>query len=88
MVDFSKLTREGQVKDMKENFKPWICQEFMVWCRYGQGPRWPNLQANKKLLEAPESTEEVFEKALIDFEILWLRAVADYKYDLRKAKYS
>ena len=74
--------RAKEVFELKELFKPWVTQEFLRWVKEDE-LRWNIIEKNGWSLRDEHVTYERFKGYLIDFEIIWFTALADYKYSLR-----
>ena len=71
--------REEALRQRKERFRPWSSPEFFEWVKTNDSQRWASIRSNKTALENERLDDDGYKRALKVFEILWIKAIYDYK---------
>lgn len=75
--------RQCDIAQVKSKLRAWSSQTFFNWLRSKQSSDWQRIRHSTSRLDDDKLTDSEFKERLFDYEILWLRAIADYKYFLR-----
>lgn len=81
MVDFRLAERRAKISAVKERLKPWSDAGLFEWVKSHQEAEWARIRFLTSSLESVSDYD--FDLILKDFEILWLKAIADYLFFLR-----
>lgn len=77
--------RQKHIEEMREKFKPFLTPEFISWAKQDE-ERWELMQAIGRAIKDPDMPNDKFPIRLIDFEFIWLNALANYKVEVLKSK--
>lgn len=79
MVDYKSAVRLDHLRKFKERFAAWSSPEFFEWVKTHDSQKWASIRSNLTALKNEHLADEEFELALKVFEILWIKAIYDYK---------